>query len=208
VLPDLTRGYREGKERFKRGIGYDLEDRGVANVDLQTADRSSYRIERESRGAILPSNLPNSVQGRAISISSPIRRAERLRSLPLLPGVVPAEVLCLNFAARLLHHFGPWLSDPAGFMLYFNLILVAGFAGAGVAQSALRRYAQSRAPMRRGAAVSGLITAAILGPVWWNVYTFGEASVWPALPFIYGSVLTLLVGSLWRAYWRRSFPNC
>jgi hypothetical protein len=61
--------------------------------------------------------------------------------------------------------------------------------------------------MGRGAAVSGLITAAILGPVWWNVYTFGEASVRPALPFIYGSVLTLLVCSLWRAYWRGSFHS-
>ena len=148
-------------------------------------------------------DLANYVDGQAIAAFDPDRRTLRLRPLLLLPGVVPAEVLALNLAARAFHHVVPWLADLAGFMLVWNLLLAAGFAGAILARSPLPR------PVRRGyrgevaGAVSGLVTAGILGPLWWDVFTHGEASMFRALPFVYGTILILLASSLVRAYVRR-----
>jgi len=44
-----------------------------------------------------------------------------------LPGAVPADILCLDFAARAFHHLCPWLGPDnlAAYMLGFNTILLA-----------------------------------------------------------------------------------
>ena len=132
------------------------------------------------RDTISQGSLANYVDGQATAAFDPDRRALRLRALLLLPGVLPAEVLALNLAARVLHHVVPWLLDLAGFMLVWNLLLVAGFAGAILAQSPRPRHISPGGRGEIAGAVSGLVTAGILGPLWWDVFTYGEVSMFPA----------------------------
>lgn len=144
--------------------------------------------------------LANYVDGQATAAFEPDQRTVRLRSLLLLPGMVPAEVLALSLAARSLYHGIHWLPNLAGSMLVWNLLLVSGFAGAILAQSPLPGLASLGGRGVRRGAVSGLVTAGILGPLWWNVFTYGEVSMFRALPFVYGTILILLASSLVRAY--------
>ena len=175
----------------------------MAGAYSQAAPVSRDAGDTQERDTISQDYLANYVDKQAIAAFDPDRRTLRLRSLLLLPGVVPAEVLALNLAARVLHHVVPWLPDMAGFMLVWNLLLVAGFAGAILARSPLPRHGSPGGRGVRRGAVSGLAIAGILGPLWWGVFTYGEVSMFRALPFVYGTILILLASSLVRAHVRR-----
>ena len=145
----------------------------------------------------------NSVRGQPLPIPTHKIAISRAASVFVLPGAVPADILCLDFAARAFHHLCPWLGPDnlAAYMLGFNTILLALFAMRIVVQKITRlcngSHHKRSFSMR---SLAGVITAAILGPVWWNVFTYGEASIWLALPFIYGVVLALLACSIWNTY--------